>query len=141
VLNIIMLWVFAFVTWPNLSRSYGSAGQQLLQGVVMSEGYKSQYGAAKFVGALTSFVGWVVLVLGVVGAIVGVSMAINLATAQDVDPARQMSIAVAAAGSVFSLQFTLIGLLLAGLGQHFRATADNANHSGEMLALMKSGKA
>lgn len=43
-----------------------------------------------------------------------------------------------AAGAIFSLQLTLIGLLLGGAGQHFRATADAANHRGEMLAIMKA---
>jgi hypothetical protein len=105
----------------------------------MSEKYKPQYWAAKVVGRLTTLIGFAVLVLGVVGCIICVGIASSFSTTQGYDPARQMFIVAAAAGAVFSLLFALIGLLLAGLGQHFRATADNANHSGEMLALMKAG--
>lgn len=100
--------------------------------------YHPKYGAANFVGTLISFAGWVALLLGVVGVIAGVLFAQQLFADRGFDPARQMYMVVALAGSWFSLLLALIGLLMAAVGQHLRATTDAANCLGEILALMKS---
>jgi len=104
------------------------------------DSYNSKYGAANFVGALISFVGWAALVLGVIGVIAGVLTTHYLIGGmQGFDTAmRPMFIAAALGVSGFSLMFALIGLLMAAAGQHLRATTDTANSLGEILVLMKS---
>lgn len=103
--------------------------------------YHSKYGAANFVAAVISFGGWVVLVLGIVGAIAGVVIARQLIVdAHGFDPMRMPFVGMAMGGTWLSLSFALIGLLMAAIGQHLRATTYAANCLGEMLLLMKSGK-
>ena len=109
----------------------------------MSEIYKPQYWAAKFVGGMISRVGCVVLVLGIVGCIISIGIVMDLINknAQGFDPTRQLLIVEGSTVAVVSLLFALMGLFMAGIGQHFKVTADNANYSGEMLALTKAGVA
>lgn len=103
--------------------------------------YYPKYRAANFVCALMSFAGWAAFLLGVVGLIAGVFTAsIVFGETRGFDPMRQTIITVALAGSGFSVLLALIGLLMAAVGEHLRATTDAANHLGEILALMRSSK-
>ena len=105
--------------------------------------YQPKYGAANFVCSLISFGGWILLILGVVGVVAGVFFGVHLiADAQrgGFDPSRPMFIAVALGGAGFSLLFAIIGLVMAAIGQHLRATTDAANSVGELLVFMKSAK-
>lgn len=137
---IIILVVVGLFLWAVI-RIKKNRSLRSMEGRVISEKHTPQYGAAKAVGRLTTLVGFAVLVLGIVGCIISIGIISSLSTARGLDTAQQIFKVAAIAGAVFSLQFALIGLLLAGMGQHFRATIDNANHSGEMLALMKAGVA
>ena len=104
--------------------------------------YGPKYRAANFVCTLMSFAGWAALLLGVVGLIAGFFTAsVIFGETRGFDPMRQTIIAVALAGSGFSVLLALVGLLMAAVGQHLRATTDTANHLGGILALMKSKQA
>ena len=105
----------------------------------LSTAYQSDYGAAKFIGALISFGGWVVFVLGLLG-IFGGFTGMGL-TSAEVGLNPVLIKAIAWLVIMFSLLYALVGLFMAAVGQHFRATVDTANYNGAMLALMKSGKA
>ena len=97
------------------------------------------YGAARFVGSTISFVGWIVLLLGVLGILFGLiaSMGANSFAIQ-----LQMNPLVfkVVGGLVIasSLLYAVFGLVCVALGQYFRAAVDTANYNAEMLALMRS---
>jgi hypothetical protein len=99
----------------------------------MVEDYKMKYGAAKTVGAIIAFVGWAVIVFGIVVVILCISAAPNNAQAFG---GAGMLIMYAIAGLAFMI--SLIGLVLAGAGQLIRAAADNSNNTGAMLSLMRN---
>lgn len=104
--------------------------------------YHSDYGAAKFIGRLISFGGWIVVALGLLGILLGIFGWLGAFTY-----ARELGLnaifirAISVLAVMLSLLYALIGLFMAAVGQHFRATVDTANYNGEMLALMKLGRA
>lgn len=98
----------------------------------MAGEFKPGYRAARLVGGLMAGVGWAVLILGLIGIIIGTGIA------GSIKPGPEK--AIFAASAAFSFLVALIGLLLAGQGQLIRATADNANYNGEMLAIMRGSR-
>lgn len=104
----------------------------------LSTAYRSNYGAALFAGKIISYGGWIVFALGLLGVLVGLATT-DYANTLGLNPI--LSIIISGVIVMFSLLYALIGLFMAAVGQHFRATVDTANYNGEMLALMRSGKA
>lgn len=109
----------------------------------LSTAYDKDYGAAKFVGVLISFGGWVVFAIGILGILLGIFGWLGaISYGRELGGLSPILIrAISGLVVMFSLLYALIGVFLAGVGQHFRATVDTANYNGEMLALMKSGRA
>lgn len=94
-----------------------------------------KYRATGVVGRVVSFVGWILLVFGLVECVWGIGVTLTLVRhGYGLDPIATMS----GAAAVVGFQFAVIGLFMAGAGQHFRATSDIAKHTAEMLALMKA---
>jgi hypothetical protein len=132
---VVVVLVVAFIQWQGSTRSLIAAGK-----------YSPQYGADKFVGALTVVFGSVLLAFGVVGVFAGVTSASSLASEhpnllQGLELPRQAYMVAAVAGLGFSVLLVLIGLLMTSVGKNLRVTADAANRLGEIVALMKSGVA
>ncbi len=103
--------------------------------------YYRKYAAATFISALISFAGWIVLVMGVVGVIVGLLSAQRLVAHTQADAAQQVFLAMSLGGAYISFVIAIMGLLMVAVGQHLRATTDAANSLGEILATMKKGVA
>lgn len=92
-------------------------------------------GATGVVGRVVSFVGWVIVACGLVVCVWGIDVALTLIQhGHGLDPTTTLS----GAAAVVGFQFAVIGLFMAGAGQHFRATTEIASHTAEMLALMKA---
>lgn len=125
-------------------REFGAANRGISANDIISvrdlgASYQKEYGAAKFVGLLISFGGWIIFglgILGVVGGFIGMGASSSELGLSPVVIKLASSLVI-----MFSLLYSVFGLFMAAMGQHFRATVDTANYNGEMLALMKLGKA
>lgn len=102
--------------------------------------YSSKYGPATLVAWLIIIGGSILLIFGVGGVILGVSIANGLYVdaLRDADPTKKLFLALAIGGAYLSLVIAIIGLLMAAIGHHLRATTDAANCLGEILVIMKS---
>jgi hypothetical protein len=85
--------------------------------------YNSTYHTARGIAKFISAVGWIVTAIGALFFLVALS---------ESGGARLLSLP--------SLVGTLGGLLLVGTGQFTRAAVDTADHTGEMLAIMKASQ-
>jgi len=120
------------------SSHQGVSANDIISVVNLSSAYRKDYGAARFVGSVISFVGWIVFLLGVVGVVGGFAGMGAGGFARELGVHPAIITVVSGLIIMFSLLYAVLGLVFAALGQHFRATVDTANYSGEMLALMKS---
>lgn len=89
--------------------------------------YKSTYGTARFISLVVSFLGWLVVIAGIVGIFVGLETGSKMLRGDASILAILPGIGV-----------ILSGLFLVIAGQITRATVDNADHTGEMLQIMKN---
>ena len=125
----------------NLNALHDDISQSADGGSVESQ-FRHKYGAAKFVGAMIAFVGWVVFIIGLLGVVLGVGATVSQLVSRSglLSLSYEASLMILSVITVISFLFLLTGLFMAGAGQHFRATVDIANMNAEMLALMKYEK-
>jgi len=87
--------------------------------------YESEYRAARAISSLLSFVGWLLFVAGIIAALQGVSVAWR------VPEFSVLTMAIPGIG------ISLGGLVAVAAAQVTRATVDNADHTREILVLLK----
>jgi hypothetical protein len=89
--------------------------------------YNSDYGAARKVSMFISFLGWLVFAIGLIAAIGGIAAGGNSRYG------NEMSLIAMFPG----IGIAVSGLFLVAGGQVTRATVDNADHTREILNLLK----
>ena len=82
--------------------------------------YKSTYNTARVMAKAMSFFGWVVAIIGVVVAMAGGTVGDG-----------------SVAGTLPGLMVVLGGLAIAAAGQITRAAVDTADHTGDMVAILR----
>ncbi|MGH8583064.1 MAG: hypothetical protein ACREWG_09825 [Gammaproteobacteria bacterium] len=95
----------------------------------MSSEYSSTYGTARKVAGFVSFIGWILVGIGILG--LG-------SLVQEAGGIKQLFSDIGAIAGILSLLVSVAGLLLVALGQVVRATVDNADNTGQMLAIIKA---
>jgi hypothetical protein len=91
--------------------------------------YSSTYSTARTIAAIVSFFGWILVGIGVLG--VGFSL-------KDVVGLKQLVSGMGGIGAIVSLLASVAGLLLVASGQAVRGIVDNADNTGEILAIIKA---
>jgi hypothetical protein len=95
----------------------------------MSPKYSSTYNTARSIAAIVSFFGWVLVGIGILGVAFLLQQAGGL---------KQLASGVGGIGAIVSLLVAVAGLLLVASGQVVRGTVDNADNTGEILAIIKA---
>lgn len=90
---------------------------------------KKDYSQAIFIAKLVSFIGWIVIIAGIIGALTFFSD--NSSTQS---PYIAIVFVVMGMSSIIA---TLLGFILIIVGQATRAMMDNANHSAAILEILK----
>lgn len=96
------------------------------EGLQAHPGYISTYRTARRVAELISAIGWILSAIGALVALISLL------------PILKGYAGVGGAVLMFSLGGAMAGLLLVSMGQITRAAVDTADHTGEMLAIMKA---
>jgi len=99
------------------------------EGLQAHPGYISTYRTARRVAELISAIGWIVCAIGALVALISL-----------LSLTEKGGFAVIGIALVPSLGGAISGLLLVSMGQITRAAVDSADHTGEMLAIMKANK-
>lgn len=86
--------------------------------------YKSNYETAIFVSGIITFVGWLVVAIGIL--VTGFGLA-SLSKMYSINFASFIGVAVPGIGGIIS------GLFLVAVGQVVKATVDNADHTRQIL--------
>ncbi len=95
----------------------------------MSPKYSSTYSTARSIAAIVSFFGWILVGIGILGVAFLLKEAGGL---------KQLASGVGGIGAIVSLLVSVAGLLLVASGQVVRGTVDNADNTGEILAIIKA---
>ncbi len=93
--------------------------------------YVSAYKTGRQLAKFISFIGWLLVLVGSIGALVSVSFLLS---------GKNLAELAFLPLSVVSLPVAICGLLLAAHGQSIRAHFDTADFAGETLALAKAGR-
>lgn len=95
----------------------------------MSPKYSSTYSTARSVAAIVSFFGWILVGIGILGVAFLVDQTRDL---------KQLFSGMGGIGAIVSLLVSVAGLFLVASGQVVRGTVDNADNTGEILAIIKA---
>ncbi|MEN8131465.1 MAG: hypothetical protein ABFS45_14990 [Pseudomonadota bacterium] len=91
--------------------------------------YNASYHTARTTGSILSFAGWLVVVGGGIGVVVGIITAVQGGQAGMVGGSITAGLSVITA---------VVGLILVAFGQVVRASVDTANRTGQIVELLRS---
>lgn len=89
--------------------------------------YKSEYETSRKVSMIISGFGWLVFAIGIIAALAGLASGL------------QSRYGIGLMGVLPGIALLVSGLMMVVAGQVTRATVDNADHTREILALLKQG--
>ncbi|WP_427982725.1 hypothetical protein [Agarivorans sp.] len=108
---------------PKASQNSSETHQQL---TFNEPSYKSDYRVAKGLSSFISGIGWIICIIGIVIALILLT--------QNTSYSRSGAIISSLSGFAVSIA----GLFLVAAGQITRATVDNADHTREIMLILKS---
>lgn len=113
-------------TVEEMSKPSSNISTSLLENYPNKNSYSSNYSTAIGVSKFIAFLGWLMFSLGIIGALTGIS------------ESSKYGGGFMLAALLPSIGISLSGLFLVVAGQVTKATVDNADHTREILALLRN---